>query len=160
MTIRPPMKTSSARRSCAAASARVEVVSLGVEELDRLRDDPRAGRDDQLVVGEREAVGQCHELPGFVDPLNFSDDERHPLVEQRPLRALEVGRALATHGDVHEPGLVDVLAMGIDHDDLRLATVDPGSQLPGQEIGGEGAPDAPTENEDPLHGAPTDTSRR
>ena len=58
MTIRPPRNASSARRSRAAAVGGVEVMGLGVEVLDRLGHDPRAGREDEMVVAKRQAIGQ------------------------------------------------------------------------------------------------------
>ena len=68
-----------------------------------------------------------------------------------PLRPLQVGGPLAAHGDVHEPGLVDVLAGRIDNGDRYLTAVDPPSELLDQEVRGEGASDTPAQNDDPLH---------
>ena len=124
MTIRPPLKASSAARRRRAASARVEVVGLGVEVFDRLGHDPRAGREDQLVVAERQAVGQRHDLSCLVEPGDLADHQRDPLVEQGALRPCEVGGPLAAHRDVHEPGLVDVLAGRVDDHDLDATQVD------------------------------------
>ena len=73
---------------------------------------------------------------------------------------MEVRGPFTAHRDVHEPGLVDMLAGRVDDHDLDLAAVDPGPQLAGHKVGGEGAPDAPAEDEDPPHLLPTAASRR
>src|SRR4029079_10532593 len=83
---------------------------------------------------------------------DLTHDERHPLVEEGTLLALEVGSPFAAHRDVHEARLVDVLAGRIDDQHLDLAPVDPGAQLLDEEVGRQGAPDTSTEDEDPLHG--------
>ena len=95
----------------------------------------------------------------LVDGGDLADDEGHPLVEQGPLRALEVGGAFAAHGDVHEAGLVDMVAGRVDDEHLDIARIDPTPKLPDEEVGGEGAPDTPTKDDDPFHGA-TAASRR
>ena len=130
----------------------VEVVGLGLEVLDRLGHDARAGRQHQMVVAERQAVGQGDDPPDLVDAVDLADDERDSLVEQAALRTLQLGGALAAHRDVHEARLVDVLAGRVDDDDLDLAVIDPVAQLPDQQVGGERPPDAAAEDEDALHG--------
>ena len=54
----------------------VEVVGLGLEVLDRLGQDARAGGQDELRVGQALAVGELDELSGLVDPGDLTDDER------------------------------------------------------------------------------------
>src|SRR4029078_386257 len=115
-------------------------------------DDARAGGQDQVVVAERQAVCQRDDLAHLVHFGDLTHDERHPLVEEGTLRALEVGSPFAAHRDVHEARLVDVLAGRIDDQHLDLPPGDPGAQLLDEEVGGQGAPDTSTEDEDPLHG--------
>ncbi len=95
----------------------VEVVGLGVEVLDRLGHDARAGGQHQLVVAEPLAVRELDGLRRLVDLLDLADDEVDPAVEQAALGTLELLGPLAAHGDVHEPGLVGVLAGLVDDRD-------------------------------------------
>ena len=88
----------------------------------------------------------------LLDAGDLADDERHALVEQRLLRPGEVLGPLAAHRDVHEPGLVDVVAGRVDDHDLDLAGVDAALELAREQVGGEGPPDTAAEDEDPLHG--------
>ena len=60
-------------------------------------------------------------LGRLVDLLDLADDEADPRVEQAALGALEVLGPLAAHGDVHEAGLVGVLAGLVDDGDVDLA---------------------------------------
>ena len=154
MTIRPPVNASSARRSSSAASARVEVMGLGVEVLDRLGHDPRPGREDEVVVAESLAVRELDGLRRLVDLLDLADHEADPLVEQAALGALELLGPLAAHGDVHEPRLVGVLAGLVDDGDRHLAGLDLAAQLLDQQVRGQRAADAAAEDEDPLHHGP------
>ena len=55
------------------------------EVLDRFGDDARARRQDQLRVRQCPAVGQMDRRLAFVHPLDLTDDERDPLVEERAL---------------------------------------------------------------------------
>ena len=103
----------------------VEVMGLGLEVLDRLGHDARARSRDEVVVAERHAVGQVTELAGVASTRSIvAHDELDALVEERPLGAAEVRGLLAAHRDVHEAGLIDVLAGRVDDDDLDLAAVD------------------------------------
>ena len=88
----------------------VEVMRLGLEVLDRLGQDARARSEHELVVVQAASVFQLDQLARLVDPLHATDFEAHLGVQQRPLRPHQVLGHLAAHGDVHEPGLVDVLA--------------------------------------------------
>jgi hypothetical protein len=130
------------------------VVRLGLEVLDRLRHDARPRGEDQVVVGDRHAVGQDDGLRGLVDPGDLADDEVDPFVEQATLRALETVGSLAAHGDVHEARLVRVLAGLIDHGDHHLAGVDLTAKTLDQEVRGQRAAHAAAKDENPLHHAP------
>jgi hypothetical protein len=130
----------------------VEVLGLGVEVLDRLGDDPRTGRQHEVVVRELLAVLEMDGLARLVDLLDLSDDQGHPRVEQAALRALEPVGAFATHRDVHEARLVCVLAGLVDDRDRDLAGLHLATQLLDEEVGGECAAHTATQDEDPLHG--------
>ena len=103
----------------------VEVLRLGVEVLDRLGHDARAGGQDQVVVGERaRRPASWTSASLLVDRCDLPDHERDPRVEQSALGPLEVLGTLAAHGDVHEAGLVGVLAGLVDDGDRHLAGLD------------------------------------
>ena len=100
------------------------------------------------------------EAPAGLHLFDLPDDEPYAPVEERSLRPAQVVGPLAAHGDVHEARLVDVVTGRIDDGDLDLAGVDPPAQPLDQEIGGEGAPDPATQDQDAAHGGPTVASRR
>ena len=91
-------------------------------------------------------------LGRLVDVLDLADDQGDSRVEQAALRALEPLGAFAAHRDVHEARLVGVLAGLVDDRDRHLAGLHLAAELLDEEVGGEGAPDTPAEDEDPLHG--------
>ena len=112
MTIRPPSKRVERRAQASRGLGRVEVVRLGVEVLDRLGHDARAGRQDEVVVAERaDRRPGCTTWRRLVDPRR----PRRRRASRACRAAPRSGRwrlrgPLAAHGDVHEAGLVDVLA--------------------------------------------------
>ena len=109
--------------------SRVEVVRLRVEMLDLLRHDARPGGEDEIVVDDRQAIGQKHALGALIDPIHVADDERDELVQEASLRSLEAIRSFAAHGDVHEARLVCVLAGLVDDRDRYVAGLDLAAEL-------------------------------
>ena len=85
MTIRPPVNASSACAELERRLGGVEVVRLGVEVLDRLGHDARAGGQDEVVVAERAGrrsrwtVCASPRRPASTSPTTRAD----PLIEQR-----------------------------------------------------------------------------
>ena len=82
--------------------------------------EPRAGGDDQDVVGKHAAVAQVHLVGGGVDAVDLGLREHDVAVQlaaPRPDEVLGVGEA-----ERHEqqPRLVDVGVVAIDDGDLGL----------------------------------------
>ncbi len=107
----------------------VEVLRLGLEVLDRLGHDARAGGEHEVVVGEALAIGEVDEASLLVDLLHFPHHQGDARVEQSTLGPLEVLGALTAHGDVHEARLIGVLAGLVDDRDRHLAGLDLAPQL-------------------------------
>ena len=135
-------------------------MGLGGEVLDLLGHDPGAGGDDQLPVVEPLPGGELDPLAGRVDALDGVHDQLDVAVEQLPLGADEILGSLLAHRDVHVAGLVGVNSGRIDDRHLRLALRDERLELAGDQVGGEGSPDAAAQDDNVLHGAPTGPSRR
>jgi hypothetical protein len=136
------------------------VVGLGREVLDRLGKDPGARREDEVVIGESLAISELDQPPGFVDPLDLPDHQRDPAVEQPALGTAELRGMFAAHGDVHEAGLIHVLADLIDDRDRDFTGRDAAAEALHEEVGGERPTDAATQDQDPLHGCHLSGSSR
>ena len=153
MTIRPPSNASSAVAqprgglgACRSAGPRCRS-ARSPRARSASRSPARAGRSR----ARRPSV-RVHDLAAprrlaATSPTTSVD----PLVEQERSGRWRFAGPLAAHRDVHEAGLVDVLAGRVDDHDLDLAAVDPAAQLLDQQVGGQGAPDAAAEDEDALH---------
>ena len=130
----------------------VEVVCLLVEVLDLLGDDPRTGRDHELVVADGAAVVHLHLALRLVDADGLAYLELDLLVEEAALRPRQALCPLASHGDVHEARLVDVVAHLVDQGHARFVTVDVVAQLPHQQVCDERPPDATAQDHNAVHG--------
>ena len=94
------------------------------EVRDLLGEDPRPGREDEVVVRDRRAALHDDGSGARVDPDCPVDEQPDLGVEQRPLGPRETLLALSAHGDVHEARLVDVRAEGVDEGHVDLALRD------------------------------------
>ncbi len=102
----------------------VEVIRLGREVVDVVRDDPGPRREHQVVIGDPLAVHEMDHPCRLVDRCDLADDEADAGIQQTALRAMELRSSLAPHRDVHEARLVDVLATLVDDRDRHVAGLD------------------------------------
>ena len=124
-------------------------VAPAVEKAWRFRrNDVRAGRDDEDVVGEGLASGDADLALGGVDTLDLGDDEFDLLGQE--LRAVleELLRGVRAERNEQESGLVVVGRVAVDDGDSPERRVEP----PAEEVGHDRAACAGAEDDDPFHG--------
>ncbi len=130
------------RPKAAGGPGGVEVMRLLLNVLVRLGQDPGARGQDQVVVAARGAVDQDHLPRRLVRPLHHPGDQVHAVVEEGSLGPLEMLRLLIAQGDVHEAGLVDMGAGGVDEGHAGVVVIDLRLQPAGDRVGGERPADA------------------
>ena len=127
-------------------------MGLGIEVLDQLGHDARAGGQDELVVEQEPAVDQFDRRGLLIDALDCARDKADALVEQPGFRPLQTLRALMPKGDVHEARLVHVLAGLINDGDGRRALIDLLLEFAGEQVGDDRAANPAAQDQDSLHG--------
>ena len=121
-------------------AARVQALGLFWQQ-------PGARGDDEYVVAEDCPVVQQHRFPAQVDPFDRGPAEVDPGVQlpvARPGDLVQIGQA---ERDEQQTGLVDVLVVLIDDDDVGVAR----GQHPAQAIGQQRSAGPTTKDQDSPH---------